>query len=124
MRGRREDAREDDDVETGHGAVTSLRGENRVGLAAHDRRVELRVEGGKVDGRIHHDPIVVTVRPGDEAVQAHRHLVAQSSAHHPTFTMKLSPATYSKVCANVSRLRSGSRMLNSRSPHGWLTGSA
>jgi len=31
---------------------------------------------GEVDRRVHHDPVVFAVWPGDEAVQAHSHLVA------------------------------------------------
>src|SRR5215203_5056015 len=79
--GRWQRPREDDDVEHGHGTVPTLRGHHLVRLASHDGRVELTEQRAEVDGRIHHDPVMLAVRPGDEAVQAHRHLVSQSSRH-------------------------------------------
>src|SRR5262249_9523357 len=38
-------------------------------------------QGGEVDGRVHHDPVVFAMGSGDEAVQAHGDLVAQPPAH-------------------------------------------
>ena len=52
-----------------------------VRLAAHHRGIEFAVQGAEVDRRIHDDPVVLAVGPGDESIQAHRHLVAEASAH-------------------------------------------
>jgi hypothetical protein len=81
MFGRRQRSREHDDVEPGHGPVPALRGRDLVRLAPHDGGVELAVQRGEVDGRIRDDPVELPVRAGDEAVEAHRHLVPQSSRH-------------------------------------------
>src|SRR5687767_4744098 len=79
--GRRKGAREDDHLQTGHGTVPALCDHKLVGLASHHGRVEFLVQRREVDGRVVHDPVILTLWPGDEAVQAYSYLVAQSSAH-------------------------------------------
>ena len=77
--GRRKSSREHDEVEPGNADIGALGG--LVRFAAHHRRIEFAVQGAEVDRWIHDDPVVLAVGPGDESIQAHRHLVAEASAH-------------------------------------------
>ena len=48
-----------------------------VRLPAHDQAAVALVHRGEVDVRIDHDPVVLAVRAGDEAVQARSHRISQ-----------------------------------------------
>jgi hypothetical protein len=52
-----------------------------VRLPPHDRGVELLKQCAEVDRRIVDDPVVPTIRIGDEAVEADRHLIAKTFWH-------------------------------------------
>ena len=54
-----------------------------VGSPAHQIRIELSHHRSEIEVRIHHDPVGFAVRSRDEAVEAHRHAVADSAHDIP-----------------------------------------